>query len=170
MRRKLTWLALAVFVGAVAYGGRVLATDASRFSAVTLAKASLGDIDVNNFTLPASIWQARLQTRGQSDLYVQSNTWAAAGGDGTPGGTTGWHTHPGHSLIIVTEGTVTAYDESCTKRDYPTGSGFVDQGGDHVHLLRNEQSVPAQTIAVQLVPAGATRRINADAPPNCPVY
>ena len=43
------------------------------------------------------------KTKGASDLYVQSNVWA-------PGGTTGWHTHPGHSLIIVTAGTVTAYD------------------------------------------------------------
>jgi hypothetical protein len=37
--------------------------------------------------------------------------------------------------------------------------GFVDEGGDHVHLLRNEGSVAARTIAVQLIPADATRRI-----------
>jgi hypothetical protein len=39
--------------------------------------------------------------------------------------------------------------------------GLVDPGGDHVHLLRNEGSVEARTMAVQLVPAGATRRIDA---------
>jgi hypothetical protein len=43
----------------------------------------------------------------------------------------------------------------------------VDPGGDHVHLLRNEGAVDARTIAVQLIPAGATRRIDAPASPAC---
>jgi hypothetical protein len=30
--------------------------------------------------------------------------------------------------------------------------GFVDPGGGHVHLIRNEKDVPAQTIAFQLIP------------------
>jgi hypothetical protein len=46
--------------------------------------------------------------------------------------------------------------------------GFVDPGGDHVHVLRNEGSVEARTIAVQLIPAGAPRRIDADGPSSCP--
>jgi hypothetical protein len=46
--------------------------------------------------------------------------------------------------------------------------GFVDPGGDHVHIVRNEGEVVAQTIAVQLIPAGATRRIDVPAPGNCP--
>jgi hypothetical protein len=57
---------------------------------------------------------------------VQNNVWQ-------PGGTTGWHTHPGHSLIIVTAGTVTAYegnDPDCTPHVYTQGMGFVDPGGD----------------------------------------
>ena len=52
-------------------------------------------------------------------MYVQSNVWQ-------PGGSTGWHTHPGHSLIIVTAGTVTAYegdDPDCTPHVYTAGDG-----------------------------------------------
>ena len=48
---------------------------------------------------------------------VQNNLWV-------PGGSTGWHTHPGHSLIIVTAVTVTAYDgddPSCTPKTYTVG-------------------------------------------------
>ena len=37
--------------------------------------------------------------------------------------------------------------------------GLVDEGGDHVHVIRNEGSVEARTVAVQFIPAGATRRI-----------
>src|SRR5207249_322037 len=123
-----------------------------------------------NFTLPANFWQARLKTEGLSDVYVQSNVWTAATAT-SPGGTTGWHTHPGHSLILVTAGTVTAYegdDPSCTPHTYSEGMGFVDPGGDHVHVLRNEGRVEARTVAVQLIPAAARRRIDVPAPGNCP--
>jgi Cupin domain len=164
MRRTLTWAFLAAIVGVAAYAGTVLATSSSGFTASTLAMGRFGEIDVKNFTLPASFWQARLKTQGISDLYVQSNVWA-------PGGTTGWHTHPGHSLIIVTAGTVTAYegdDPACTPHVYSQGMGFVDPGGGHVHVLRNEDTIEARTIAVQLVPAAAVRRIDAAAPGNCP--
>ena len=61
-------------------------------------------------------------------------------------GTTGWHTHPGQSLIIVTEGTVTAYegdDPECKPTVYTKGMTFVDPGGDHVHIIRNETELEA---------------------------
>ena len=67
-------------------------------------------------------------------IYVQSNLW-------TVGGTTGWHSHPGHSLITVTAGAVTVYDgddPACTPHVYTVGMGFVDEGGDHIHVIRNE--------------------------------
>jgi quercetin dioxygenase-like cupin family protein len=88
-----------------------------------------------------------------------------------PGGQSGWHTHPGPSLITVKAGTVTAYsgdDPSCTPHVYAAGTGFIDPGGGHVHLLRNEGSVEAETVAVQILPAGAERRIDAPIPGNCP--
>jgi hypothetical protein len=164
MRRNVQWLFLAAILAAVAYAGTALATPSSGFSATTIAVGRFDEIDVNNFTLPARFWQSRQKTQGLSDLYVQSNTWA-------PGGTSGWHTHPGHSLIIVTAGTVTAYssdDPGCTPQVYSEGMGFVDQGGSHVHLVRNEGTIEARTIAVQLIPAAAVRRIDAPAPGNCP--
>jgi hypothetical protein len=51
---------------------------------------------------------------------------------------------------------------------YTAGMGFVDEGGDHVHVIRNDDSVEARTIAVQLIPAGATRREDAEGNPACP--
>jgi hypothetical protein len=44
---------------------------------------------------------------------------------------------------------------------------FVDAGGDHVHIIRNEGAVQAQTIAVQIIPTGQPRRIDAADPGNC---
>lgn len=162
-----------VIVGAALYAGTVLATPASGFAGTTLAVGRFGDIDVSNHVLPPDFWRAWhkkdfwlsfQKTKGPSDLYVQSNVWA-------PGGSTGWHTHPGHSLIIVTAGTVTAYegnDPACAPHVYTQGMGFVDAGGDHVHIVRNEGTIEARTIAVQLIPADATRRIDAARPDACP--
>jgi len=71
---------------------------------------------------------------------------------------------------MVTAGAVTAYDgddPSCTPTVYSKGMGFVDVGGGHVHVLRNEGSIEARTVVVQLIPAAATRRIDAPSPGNC---
>jgi quercetin dioxygenase-like cupin family protein len=150
----------------------VLATPASGFVGTTLAVGRFGDINVFNHLVPPDFWKSRhnrdlwlslQKTTGSSDVYVQSNVWA-------PGGATGWHTHPGHSLIIVTAGAVTAYegdDRRCRPHTYTVGMGFVDPGGHHVHNLRNEGTEEARTIAVQLIPADATRRIDAPDPGNC---
>ena len=91
---------------------------------------------------------------------------------GQPGGSTGWHTHPGHSLIIVTAGTITAYegdDPECKPTVHTQGMGFVDAGAGHVHNIRNEGDVVAQTIAVQLMPADQGRRIDVAAPRKLPL-
>jgi hypothetical protein len=49
---------------------------------------------------------------------------------------------------------------------YRAGEGFVDSG-DHAHLLKNESGAAAETVAVQFLYEGATRRIDAPQPNNC---
>lgn len=176
MRRKVTRLMLcstAIALTALYQATPALATDPSGFTGTTIAQGRYGEIKVFNTYIPPvslekwqkpNIWRSRQRTRNSSDLYVQSNVWQ-------PGGHTGWHTHPGHSLITVTAGTLTAYDgddPSCTPQVYTVGMGFVDHGGGHVHIIRNEGGEEAQTIAVQLIPAGQPRRQDVPAPGNCP--
>lgn len=173
MRLKLTgYFALLATLCVLGYIARLHATPAAGFVGTTLAVGRFGDIDTNNHQLPANpriggpfgLWLSFQKTKGLSDVYVQNNVWQ-------PGGSTGWHTHPGHSLIIVTAGTVTTYegdDPSCTPHAYTVGEGFVDEGGDHIHIIRNEGLVEARTVAVQVIPANAVRRIDKPASPNCP--
>jgi quercetin dioxygenase-like cupin family protein len=173
MRRKMRLILLGATIAATAYAVRpVLASPQAGFVGTTLAVGRFGEIGVFNQLIPPDFWKSRhhadiwlswQKTKGNSDVYVQSNVWQ-------PGGTTGWHTHPGHSLIIVTAGQVTAYegdDPRCRPHVYSQGMGFVDPGGDHVHNIRNEGTVEAKTIAVQLIPADATRRIDAPDPGVC---
>ncbi|HMK23909.1 MAG TPA: hypothetical protein VK466_16365 [Terriglobales bacterium] len=175
MQRKILGSALltAAALFAVLYHAKVArATPASGFVGTTIAQGRLEQFEVfNHFILPNTkmrdddrkFWLSIQKTKGSSDLYVQSNAWQ-------PGGTTGWHSHPGHSLIIVTAGTVTDYegdDPTCTPHVYTVGQSFVDHGGNHTHIIRNEGSEVAGTIAVQLIPAGQPRRIDAADPGTC---
>ena len=178
MKPRLMWIALLsapIAIAALYYAGKVQATSSSGFTGTTLAVGQFSEISVFNHltTLGTAgdddrrrrkVWLSLQKTKGASDVYVQNNVWEV-------GGSTGWHSHPGHSLIIVTAGAVTNYesdDPECKPTVYTRGMGFVDPGGDHVHLIRNEGNVEARTVAVQLIPAGATRRSDADKPESCP--
>ena len=165
MRKKLEWL---VLLGAaiVAIAGSALATPPEGFASVTIAQGRFAAFDVSNYFVSdkGKLWLSWQKTKGKSDGYVLTNVWQ-------PGGSTGWHTHLGHTLIIVTAGTVTHYegdDPSCTPHAYTAGMTFIDRGGSHVHIVRNEGDVEAQVVAVRLIPAGQPGRIDAPDPGNCP--
>src|SRR4051812_37911241 len=96
MKRNSLLVAAVAALGLTVYAGNVFATPPGGFMGSTLAKAQFGELDTHVKAMPAD-WQAKFKTKGLSDLYVQSNVWA-------PGGTTGWHTHPGPSFVIVTAG------------------------------------------------------------------
>jgi hypothetical protein len=176
---KVKWILVLLAIAASGvFAGAVLARSLAGPVATQLGKAVFQDINVDSHTqavfgryldrashaVPADFWQTLLQTHGLSDVYVVDNKFAA-------GSTSGWHSHPGPSLILVVSGTVTNYtsdDPTCTPHVYAAGSGFIDQGGDHLHMLRNETGAAAETIAVQILPKDAPRKTDAVPPANCP--
>ena len=167
MRRQFRWFVVlgSVVLAAVSYIVNIQATPSQGFDASTISKGRLEEFDVNHHLVgdkpvdgspKRRVWLSQQRTKGPSDLYVQSNVWQV-------GGTTGWHTHSGHSLVTVTAGAITNYDAddpTCTGTVYTAGTTFVDHGGHHAHLIRNEGFVEARTTAVQLIPAGAVRRVD----------
>ena len=171
MKSRWLWALVLAGLGLAVYAGTVLATPSQGFQGTTLARATYGDIYSHVHTIPAA-WDELIKTKGDSDLYVQQNTWDPATCNGCIP-TTGWHTHPGPSFVIVTQGSITVYDgddPTCTPHVYTANTpnnAFIDAGDGHVHLIRDETGEIARDIAVQLVPAGATRRQDADDPGNC---
>jgi quercetin dioxygenase-like cupin family protein len=152
-------VAVGALVGAALIVVPALATTPTGVTTTPIATGRFYAIDTK---IKTGAWKAKLQTKGASDLHVLQNTIA-------PGGTFGWHSHPGPSLVIVKSGTATFYladDPACTPHVVPAGSGFVDSGGD-VHVVRNEGSVDLVTVVASLVPADAARRIDAPSPRNC---
>jgi quercetin dioxygenase-like cupin family protein len=87
-----------------------------------------------------------------------------------PDGTTGWHSHPGKTVVLVTAGELTLYrnrDGVCRTRTYEAGDGFVERPTS-VHTAVNEGDVPVETVAVFFrVPDDGTTRIDKPDPGVC---
>ena len=162
MQTRIKLAFLVAIVGVAAYAaGTVLATPPSGASA--LALAPVGQFAEINAKAKSGDWEAEIETKGSSDLHVTQVTIQ-------PGGTFGWHSHPGPSFVIVKSGTVTFYegdDPTCTGQVLSTGSTLFEPAGD-VHITRNEGSEPVVLVVIQLLPTGAMRRIDEPSPSNCP--
>ena len=87
-----------------------------------------------------------------------------------PNGTTGWHSHPGPVVVVVTAGALTyvrAEGGVCVETTYPAGKAFVDPGQGHAHTAFNRGTENLVLIATYFdVPAGVgAQRINVPVPP-----
>jgi quercetin dioxygenase-like cupin family protein len=97
----------------------------------------------------------------ERDVVVQQVTIA-------PGGHTGWHSHPGATVILVQSGTFTFYSAAdCIRQNFVAGQGAVEAGGG-VQLARNEGTVPQVLYVVYFdVPVGGAFRVDQPEPSNC---
>jgi quercetin dioxygenase-like cupin family protein len=152
-------LAIAVAIAALAIpAGIAVATPPSGITATVLGQGTFSErVKVKTPNIKANF-------KRPSDFIVQDLVIA-------PGGHTGWHSHPGPALAIVKEGTFTLYDgddRRCRPHRYGPGQAFVDRGGGHVHIGRNETSQPVRLLVTFIVPEGAAPRTDAPDPGNCP--
>jgi quercetin dioxygenase-like cupin family protein len=90
-----------------------------------------------------------------------------------PGGSTGWHSHPSPGIFLVDKGTMSSYGldgTACKAIQIAAGQGqFVSEHPHHAHLIRNEGAERLEfTVAYFNVPSGATTRIDAERPAECP--
>ncbi len=90
-----------------------------------------------------------------------------------PGGSSGWHSHPGSGIFLVDRGTMSSYgldDAACKAVQVPAGQGyFISEHPHHAHLVRNEGTETLQlTVAYFNVPSGQPGRIDAERPAECP--
>jgi len=155
--RRLTWAGalVACALGGAAVGVAWATPGAGITTTIVAGPSLLGDIDVKS---DSDLNQVKIKTKGLSDVYVVHNKIA-------PGGHTGWHSHPGPSIISVVSGTATEYrDDEPGGLAHPAGTAFVDEGGDHAHVIVNEGTTDLVLVAFQVLPRGAPRRIDLPAP------
>jgi quercetin dioxygenase-like cupin family protein len=123
------------------------ATPGSGVSATVLGKGTSNDtIEVKN--------------GGQTDVVVRHIVIE-------PGGSTGWHYHPGELIAVVHRGTLTRTLEDCSVQTDSSGQSFVEAAGDrHPHVGRNLGTEPVELYVTYVIPAGAPLSIDA-ADPGC---
>lgn len=81
-----------------------------------------------------------------------------------PGGSTGWHRHPGPGFMVVTQGAVTVYANDCRKTTYTKGQAYVEVPG-LVNLVRNDGAEPAVFVGAFVVPSTASLRLDVPVAP-----
>lgn len=142
-RRMLIFIGVAAALGLIA--GAALATPVMNATAET-ARGPLVDrpLAVNWKFEPGN--RVKLQTRGDVEVAFQRIVIA-------PGGTLGWHSHPGPTVVTVRAGTLSFYHaEDCTAEiEYATGQSFSNLP-DEIHLARNEGTTEVVLFAVYFVP------------------
>jgi quercetin dioxygenase-like cupin family protein len=87
-----------------------------------------------------------------------------------PGGSSGWHSHPGGAIIIVKEGTLTTYrsvGRKCKATTYTAGQAFIERPGE-VDQVVNTGSVPyVLYVTFPRVPPGGSTRTDEPDPGIC---
>ena len=87
-----------------------------------------------------------------------------------PGGSTGWHVHPGPALVTVKTGRLTLHRaKGCRTGAFDAGQTFLELGSDDVNLTRNQTGGVTETVLTFLLPVGAPVTVDAPAPRHCPL-
>ena len=94
-----------------------------------------------------------------------------------PGGTSGWHSHPGGAIVVIQTGQVTTYrkagESGCAINTYTAGQSFIEKPGEPLNAKNNgstETIIYATFPGVPLGPEGTTlQRTDEPNPGTCPV-
>jgi quercetin dioxygenase-like cupin family protein len=150
MKPKWVWVLLVIVLGAAAYGAVALATPPSGLTQVPLARGT----NVYNGTIPLQ--------HGTDVAMAQITV--------VPGGSSGWHSHPGGAIIVVKQGTLTVYrslGSQCQISTYSAGQAFIERPGE-VDQVVNTGTIPyVLLVTFPRVPQGESARIDEPDPGTC---
>jgi quercetin dioxygenase-like cupin family protein len=147
MRHRLVFAA----VLAVALGGLSLAA-ASATPGVDVTSTVLGRGTIGKTT--------SVNLLADKDIVMAVNTFA-------PGGSSGWHAHPGGAIVVVQSGQITLYrttGERCTSHVYTAGDAFFERPGAIQNGVNEGDTTSVLYVAFPSVPKGGSPRIDVPAP------
>jgi len=142
---------LLAMLGVAAYTGIALATAPSGLTNTPLARG----IFSSDGTLPL---------QAGADVVMAQITVV-------PGGSSGWHSHPGGAIIVIKEGELTvhrAIGSQCQVDTYSAGQAFVERPGE-VDQVVNTGTIPYTVfVTFPRVPHGDSARTDEPNPGTCP--
>jgi quercetin dioxygenase-like cupin family protein len=151
IQTRLKVVFLVVIVGAAAaYSSTVLATPPSGLTNTPLARGT----NTSDGTIPLQFG---------TDVAMAQITVV-------PGGSSGWHSHPGGAIVVVKSGSLTVYNSrgsQCTTVTYGAGDAFIERPGE-VDDVFNTGTVPyVLYVTFPRVPQGDSARIDEPNPGTC---
>ena len=162
MTTKAKYLAGAVSA-AILVAGMAMATPTigAWYNVILSLGTANGDINTHaHVAIPGSEegFSAQLETEGPANFIVQEIKFS-------PGGTTGWHNHPGVLLLTLAadSGPIDWYDANCVKRTYRAGDSWTESTS--LHDVVNNSAMDAHFIVTYVVPKGVSKRTDKAAPP-----
>lgn len=142
---------------------------ATTLTAMSLASAALPaqattNVGVNGEVLSKSLVTDGIHIMPSGPVDVQFSVLVV-----DPGGSVGWHSHPGDVLVNVASGTATRYeadDKDCRPKTFNVEQGWVEHP-HHVHTVRNETDKPLTLNVVLITPTGMAPGVSQPDPGNC---
>jgi quercetin dioxygenase-like cupin family protein len=152
LRKRTKWV-----VGASVIAASMMLTG------VAIATGAIGSVSSTVIGAGSTEAKYRLEAKPGTATVVASFTFG-------PNSSTGWHTHPGRTLVTVKSGTFTVYHaEDCEPLVYEPGDAFVELPTT-VHVGRNETTSPVELGVVFFkVPIGGSPRIDQPQPETCDI-
>lgn len=154
MNRAIRWA-----VASVALAGVV--------TAVTLAPgAATAPVALTNTLLA----QGENTSVGTLPLQVGTNVVMAEITVG-PGGSSGWHSHPGGAIIVVQQGSLRVYESvgnQCQTKTYTAGDAFVERPGEVDQVVNTGTGPYTLFVTFPRVPQGGSPRTDEPDPGTCP--
>jgi mannose-6-phosphate isomerase-like protein (cupin superfamily) len=154
MRLK-KWLVIGCATAVALLAGVAVAAYKAAIPQVSSTSVPQGFLVANSY-VPAKL--AVKLGQGKGHVFAQGENVYVQHAQVAPGASTGWHSHAGPVIVLMVNGALTLYngdDKTCTGHQYGPGKGFVDAGFGHLHIARNEGTVPAEFYAVYLLPNGS---------------
>ena len=150
---KSKWVLVLLFgvLGAALYGGIALATPPSDLLNTPLARGT----DASHGTIPLQVGT----DVAMAQITVQ------------PGGSAGWHSHPGGAIIIVKQGSLTVYrsiGSQCQVSTHDAGQAFIERPGE-VDQVVNTGTIPyILLVTFPRLNQGESARTDEPDPGTCP--
>ncbi|QTJ70569.1 cupin domain-containing protein (plasmid) [Rhodococcus sp. ZPP] len=157
--------------GTMARSGRrlIFYLGAAIVAAMSLASATLPaqaapNVGVNGEVLSKSLVTESVHIAPSGPVDVQFSVLIV-----DPGGSVGWHSHPGDVLVNIADGAASRYeadDKLCRPATFTVGQGWVEHP-HHVHTVRNETDKPLTLNVVLITPTGMSPGVSEPDPGNC---
>jgi quercetin dioxygenase-like cupin family protein len=127
------------------------ATPPQNFGSAIVARGTY--VDHGTLALPTGL-----------DVVVSMNTVQ-------PGGSSGWHSHPGGAIVVIQQGQMTlnySVGGHCQSTTYTAGQSFVERPSDVVNAVNTGSTVTIIYATFPGVPVGGSPRIDRPNPGTCP--